>query len=74
MELLFQSTAGDSSLLQSLSHAERVQADAQDGMLSDAELNDSQVHCFVVPLQPEELAGVKAICDMWQTRLLASSL
>ena len=30
-------------------------------MLSDAELNDFQVHCFAVPLQPEELAGVKAV-------------
>ena len=33
----------------------------QDGVLSDAELNDFQVHCFAVPLQPEELAGVKAV-------------
>ena len=30
-------------------------------MLSDSELNDFQVHCFAVPLQPEELAGVKAV-------------
>ena len=34
---------------------------AQDGVLSDSELNDFQVHCFAVPLQPEELAGVKAV-------------
>ncbi len=33
----------------------------QDGVLSDSELNDFQVHCFAVPLQPEELAGVKAV-------------
>lgn len=33
----------------------------QDGVLSDVELNDFQVHCFAVPLQPEELAGVKAV-------------
>lgn len=33
----------------------------QDGVLSDAELNNFQVHCFAVPLQPEELAGVKAV-------------
>ena len=30
-------------------------------MLSDSELNDFQVHCFAVPLQPEELAGMKAV-------------
>ena len=34
---------------------------AQDGILSDSELNHFQVHCFAVPLQPEELAGVKAV-------------
>lgn len=34
---------------------------AQDGVLSDSELNNFQVHCFAVPLQPEELAGVKAV-------------
>ena len=34
---------------------------AQDGVLSDSELNDFQVQCFAVPLQPEELAGVKAV-------------
>ena len=42
----------------------RVQSEtcaAQDGVLSDGELNDFQVHCFAVPLQPEELAGVKAV-------------
>ena len=33
----------------------------QDGVLSDSELNDFQVHCFAVPLQPEELSGVKAV-------------
>ena len=33
----------------------------RDGVLSDSELNDFQVHCFAVPLQPEELAGVKAV-------------
>ena len=34
---------------------------AQDGILSDSELNHFQVHCFAVPLQLEELAGVKAV-------------
>ncbi|CAL5224037.1 g6659 [Coccomyxa viridis] len=33
----------------------------KDGVLSDSELNDFQVQCFAVPLQPEELAGVKAV-------------
>lgn len=33
----------------------------QDGVLSDGELNDFQVHCFAVPLQPEELSGVKTV-------------
>ena len=33
----------------------------QDGVLSDSELNDFQVHCFAVPLQPEELSGVKTV-------------
>lgn len=32
-----------------------------DGVLSDAELNAFQVHCFNAPLQPEELAGVKDV-------------
>ena len=27
----------------------------QDGVLSNSELNDFQVHCSAVPLQPEEL-------------------
>ena len=71
---LLLNTAGDHPLLQLLSHAERVQGDAQDGVLSNVELNDFQVHCFTVPLQPEELAGVKAICCMWQTRMLATPL
>jgi hypothetical protein len=34
---------------------------AQDGTLSDAELNAFQVACFSAPLQPEELAGVKKV-------------
>ena len=33
----------------------------QDGVLSDAELNAFQVHCFNAPLQAEELAGVKSV-------------
>ncbi|CAK0731768.1 hypothetical protein CVIRNUC_000040 [Coccomyxa viridis] len=33
----------------------------KDGVLSDGELNDFQVHCFAVPLQPEELSGVKTV-------------
>ena len=33
----------------------------QDGVLSDAELNAFQVHCFNAPLQPEELVGVKQV-------------
>lgn len=33
----------------------------QDGALSDDELNAFQVNCFSAPLQPEELAGVKAV-------------
>ena len=36
-------------------------AGAQDGALSDAELNAFQVRCFAAPLQPEELAGVKRV-------------
>ena len=28
----------------------------QDGIPSDSELNNFQVHCIAVPLQPEELA------------------
>lgn len=68
------STAGGHPLLQLLSHAERVQSEAQDGVLSNEELNDFQVHCFALPLQPEELAGVKAMCCMWQMRMLATSL
>ena len=42
------------------SHA-RMRVGAQDGALSDAELNAFQVRCFAAPLQPEELAGVKRV-------------
>lgn len=38
-----------------------MHAGAQDGALSDAELNAFQVRCFAAPLQPEELAGVKRV-------------
>ncbi|GKB79912.1 mitochondrial Rho GTPase 1-like protein [Tanacetum coccineum] len=33
----------------------------RDGALSDAELNDFQVKCFNVPLQPSEIVGVKRV-------------
>lgn len=33
----------------------------RDGVLSDAELNAFQVHCFNAPLQTEELVGVKEV-------------
>lgn len=39
----------------------RMRVGAQDGALSDTELNAFQVRCFAAPLQPEELAGVKRV-------------